>query len=394
MVMVMRVPTLQGLKNIHKRIDHIGVDLLPMLGSFRQFINSTGHLGKLIIICILLRSAFAHKVITPHIKARPLSLPKRVTITLLVQRPSIELQITQIIISSIIISTNRLHRKLLAMNTFILHLVFSGTGTVGILRALSVILTSALTLVFVGDSFFRANRVDPDISRAPFTNGSHGFAVVAQGGVLSFCRIFRVGVAKPGLGDFDFLASGEAGVPVSLSVVSAHWGEGPRASRVAVEENRLTLASQVFGGTSAVELTLIIIGDSFGRANGVVLEVTIARRLACIVRAFKLMDTMHKAQVFEIDVGIPGAHGVPLIRALAHLVLENQRIIILDAANAFICQVDVPVLSSTVVSIGDSVDAANWQVLIGAVGLVFVGVVRGDFDYASAIVRLDGGRFI
>jgi len=71
------------------------------------------------------------------------------------------------------------------------------------------------------------------------------------------------------------------------------------------------------------------------------------------------MNTMHKTQILKIDIRVPGANGMPFIRALTDLINENTGVIILDSANTLIGQIDGLEHSTTVISIGDSVDPAD-----------------------------------
>ena len=147
-------------------------------------------------------------------------------------------------------------------------------------------------------------------------------------------------------------------------------------------------------GTSTLELAVIVICDSVGRADWVVFCFAVARRNAGIVGTFKLVDAVHKAKVLEVDVGVPGADRVPFVRTSACLVLEDFGVVVLDSADPIVGQVDFPVLPPAVVPVSDPIHSTNWQVLVGAVGDVLVWVFGRYLHHAPSVVRFDCRRLV
>ena len=106
------------------------------------------------------------------------------------------------------------------------------------------------------------------------------------------------------------------------------------------------------------------------------------------------MDTVHKAEVFEVDIRVASAHRMPLVGALARFVLENERVVILDSADAIIGQVDRLEHAPTIIAVGDSVDPAHRFELRRAVLDQLVGVFRRNLENALTVVGLHRGRFV
>ena len=225
-------------------------------------------------------ASFVHELIRSHIKTRILLVPEGVAFPFLIQGSSIALHIAQIVVGPVVVRTHRIQRELLAVDTFVLHLLERRTRPVTVLGADSIVLALALALALVGDPVFRANRIVLDFSRAAFANRRHQFALVGRNGLFDLARVLRVNIADAVLGYLDFFAVGQTLVAVGLIVLAANRGECARAAGVTVEEDALALALQVLDGTGALELAMVVEGDPLGRAHRVVFGFAVARRPA------------------------------------------------------------------------------------------------------------------
>ena len=105
------------------------------------------------------------------------------------------------------------------------------------------------------------------------------------------------------------------------------------------------------------------------------------------------MDASDEAQVLKINMRVPRANWMPIVRAHTHFIGEHKRVVVLDSTRAFVSQRNVSESSSTVVAICYAVDSADRGEVVGTVGDQSAGIFR-EFEYTDAFVIEDGSRFV
>jgi hypothetical protein len=112
------------------------------------------------------------------------------------------------------------------------------------------------------------------------------------------------------------------------------------------------------------------------------------------MRAFKLMDTVDEAQILKVNIRVPGTDRMPFIRTFANLIFKNLRIVILDATDSMISQVNILKLPSTIISISNPIHSTNWHEVTVAVGHVLIRVIFRDFQNTLTIISFNCSGFV